>query len=98
MEADRPPRRLGRARERKARVGEQRLERRALLGAGHVLEPREVVGVITVLDMNAAERTMLTRFRRWFDQYDKEWFKIPHGFEKLVRDLFFQPLQDKLEG
>ena len=61
-------------------------------------KPKEIVGVLTVLDIDTAEQTMLTRFRRWFDQFDKEWFKIPHGFEKLVRDLFFQPLQDKLEG
>ena len=61
-------------------------------------KPREVVGILTVWDMDTAEKIMLTRFRRWFDQFDQEWFKIPHGFEKLVRDLFFQPLQDKLEG
>ena len=61
-------------------------------------KPKEIVGVLTVLHMDTAEQIMLTRFRRWFDQFDREWFKIPHGFEKLVRDLFFQPLQDKSEG
>ena len=61
-------------------------------------KPKEIVGVLTVRDMTTAEQIMLTRFRRWFDQFDREWFEIPHGFEKLVRDLFFQPLQDKLEG
>ena len=61
-------------------------------------KPKEIVGVLTVRQMTTAEQIMLTRFRRWFDQFDREWFEIPHGFEKLVRDLFFQPLQDKLEG
>ena len=61
-------------------------------------KPTEVVGTLHVRHMVTAEQKMLTRFRRWFDQFDREWFRIPHGFEKLVRDLFFQPLQDKLEG
>ena len=61
-------------------------------------KPKEIVGVLTVRQCITAEQIMLKRFRRWFDQFDREWFEIPHGFEKLVRDLFFQPLQDKLEG
>ena len=84
---------------RNLKIGKSVNWRRRLKQYPGPAKPTEVLGTLHVRDMDTAEQKMLTRFRRWFDQFDREWFKIPHGLdEKIVIELFFQPLQDKSEG